>query len=551
MMEKIPQIYQNIDKTQPIEEGISPAVNNITRQTAIEIEGNIRRENQGLPPEYVENDPLGLTPERMDDGLQRMRKSGEIKAEQERAISWVKNNAKIEQLPKDVICIHATMDRNIGVEGHVANMATHDQPWDKRMLQSLNPSNLQRIPHAEFSTSLVKLGDFKDSQIWSQVGLIVCGGEIKESSTCDANSKYISETQQRVGKSMWGGGYQRTRLKSGKPITFTDDKYEIVTEETLEALRNGDEIQDTDPLLLQRNINDTVRACLRGNHATMETIVRDPKFSAAFYTIPTGKNLGRSFYANTSFQKFKEFTDKYGIPMVFNRGGRFYAPKIEISSNKILTFRNGDGEMISYLEKPFPKDPDTFFYSNKDHTHRKLPVLPENPVGTLVKTRETDIQMISLGEDITDKIKDLPSYTPSDRVRNIANAEEISNIHHQEHKTKRLERERKEDIRKNIQEIARYTDIINTSQYSDESDFIWNIARIIEQGNYDLEDLYQNGDNRRVLEILEAKLLSLKQAILDHETSIRTICEQENESFSEFISLEKNISDNESLPMAA
>lgn len=542
MTEKIPQIDQNINRTRPLKEEVSLAVNDIAEQTAREIEENIHRENQGLYPKYVESDPTGLTPERMDDGLQRMRKAGETKAEQERAISWVENNAKIEKLPEDVICIHATMDRNIGVEGHRANMAAHDQPWDKRMLQALNPSNLQRVPHAEFSTSLVKLGDFKDSQIWSQVGLIVCGGEIKESSTCDANSKYISETQQRIGKSMWGGGYQRTHLKSGKPITFTDDKYEMVTEETLKSLRNGDEIQDTDPLLLQRNINNTVRVCLRGNHETMETIVRDPKFSAAFYTIQTGENLGRSFYANTSFQKFKEFTDKYGIPMVFNKGGRFYAPKIERSSNKILTFRHGSGEITSYLEKPFPKNPDTFFYSHKDHSHRKLSVLPENPVGTLVKTEKTDIQMISLGEDITDKIKDLPVYTPNDRVRNIANAEEISNIHHQEHKTKRLENERKEDVRKNIQKIVRYTEIINTSQYSDKGYFIWNITRVIEQGNYDLEDLYQNGDNHRMSEILEAKLLSLKQAILDHETSIKIICEQEDESFSEFISLAKNIS---------
>ncbi len=534
MLEKFLPSTINTLKSSPIE-----------KQEVEELEKNIRRERNGLISENLEGDPALLTPEILENGLEEIRKRGEKKSFQERIVSWVRDNAKIEKLPEDVLCIHATMHRNTGI-GHPANMATYDQTWDKRMLQALNPNNLLRMPHAELSASLVKLGDFKDSQIWSQVGLIVCQGDIKESSTCDANSKYIPATQQRVGRTFFGGGYQRTQLKSGRPLTFSPDRYEIVDKETLKALRDGDEIQDTDPLLLKRNIKDAVKACKEGNHPTTEMIVKNPKFSAAFYTIMTDENLiedtrrrrNLSFSAHTSFQRFKEFTEEYDIPMVFNKGGRFYAPEIKKASNKILTFREADGKETSYLEKPFSENSDTFFYSHKKHSHRKLPVLPENPPGILIQTKETTVQMISLGEDITDTVKNLPPYIPNDSVRNMTNAYEVSEIHRQEYKKERIERETKERIRKNIQDIIYYTKIINTSQYNTEKYLIDNITKVIDQGIYDLDT---NINDRRVFEMLHDRLLSLKQTILDHKMDIEIICEKEGEDFLDFIRFTENI----------
>lgn len=124
MAEKFLPTKINTSKLTALE--VSSSVNNIARQTTREIEENIRRENQGLPTEYVESTPAGLTPEKMEDGLQKMKQEGALKyreqlmqIERSESISGIKRALdRILEYPKnpDIRSSFAIMSSSHNIE---------------------------------------------------------------------------------------------------------------------------------------------------------------------------------------------------------------------------------------------------------------------------------------------------------------------------------------------------------------------------------------------------------------------------------------------------
>lgn len=233
-----------------------------------------------------------------------------------------KEAALIENLPEDIICLHAMTTPSSGYIGAESQMAAYGKTLSEKIDTALNPSTLQRMQDSEFSCSLVKKENFDRNRLRYHKGLILCSGTIKEAYPHDGTTLFIAPSQQRIGR-LYGG---RFKHKSGKLIEYYDRAYEPPLKEgNLTALDNGDPIADLDPIELQRSIQESIASCTNDFKRYNEVVVGGPQFSAAYYIGDIGEE----------FKAFKLALDDYNLPTVIVKDGHFYNISVDPKTHDI------------------------------------------------------------------------------------------------------------------------------------------------------------------------------------------------------------------------
>ncbi|SEH05296.1 Uncharacterised protein [Candidatus Venteria ishoeyi] len=342
----------DVPVTRQVNEDLPTSVETPATQTkpVDELTENMQREQQGLPPRYVEEDPVGLTPQRMEDELQKMRIRGYESGQMQK---WT----NIENLPEDIIVVHAT------VEGTFpgANAAVASNSWQPKFTQALALQGKNN----KISFSLVQINNFTYDNFYSnsQIGLVGKSGKISRSSTEDLGSYVGSDG--KVGTS------QKTSKNPVDQVKETIDH----------AQKTPNQERDFNHLLVSK-----------------------PRFSYAYYAIPDSNiSLIRVNYIDFD----THIGDKLKKALIYK--GRFYEPQIIEKTLKIkqkpgerpiLFLKNEDGGNI-LSDKEVIYDASEYFYAYERIDKPTIGFF--DPEGTEIK--EVFVKVVTLGRDVTGEIK--------------------------------------------------------------------------------------------------------------------------------------------------
>lgn len=341
MVEKFLPTGTNIPKPPTLE--VSSAVNNITRQTAREIEENIRRENQGLPPEYVKNDPAGLTPERMEDGLQKMRQEGERKL--------VESYSRIENLPKNIVVIHTI--RNGHEVGHQAQV--RDTSWKAKF-----DTCLRQGTAAHLSCSFIEIGNFSKANLYGklaghEVGLILKSGNITDADPKDIQTRVIDGIRLREGETVQPSSFEAGRRMRSTISRYKKDDYN-------------------------------------------EVLIESPIYKFSFYAIDSTETERKLslYYTNDKvpYCDFDEISSESDIEKVLFYDGKLYSPKISTKKMKIKKPPEGSGQkpainMMNLIDGEIIYNPMEWNASSFT-----------DPKFSLWEEQEVDVKFVSIGDEV-------------------------------------------------------------------------------------------------------------------------------------------------------
>ena len=155
------------------------------------MEENIQREVRGIPPEYISDDVLRMTPERMEEILQNLRVQGERRTYLER----VARERSLKKVVNEygVAFVHSMTPylarRGSGNSILQQNVTLRDQI---EIVLTIQPP---------LSTSTIKEGD---SAMWGEVGVFLSGGRIAKARGRDDGT--VAMSPQRRKSSQGRGG---------------------------------------------------------------------------------------------------------------------------------------------------------------------------------------------------------------------------------------------------------------------------------------------------------------------------------------------------------
>lgn len=308
--------------------------------------------------------------------------------EQQKLIE-AKEAALIENLPEDIICLHA-MTPSSWENGAESQMAAHQKKTEEKIDVALNSNTLQRMQDSEFSCSLVKKENFDKSRLRYHKGLILCGGTIKEAYPHDATTLFIPPSQQRIGRR----GHQGSRYKhkSGKRLEYYSGTTRTLPlkEDNLTALTNGDPIADINPIKLHRSIQESITSCTNDNREYNEVVVSRPQFSAAYYVGDIGEE----------FKALKLTMGDYNLPTVLVKDGHFYNVSVDPTTQDIHL---GDDITSTINDLPaYVPDDATKNFSNDFNIDLVNEQIRDEDADKYWTLRQVDKYIATLGESSSD-----------------------------------------------------------------------------------------------------------------------------------------------------